>query len=194
MAKGAFFPRNFWDSSIKDELWELPAGHFRVFLHLAYGPTAHLSGLYRISVGAIAEDTGLEPDEVRNAIDTLADIGWCDVEYPLVWIRGAGNILDKLGTTGIEKNPAWVKSTRRHLDDLPPSNRLVELFRRYHGLLREAGGEAPPEAPREAGGEPSSSSCSSSSPYSSFQGAQRTPAPKFREQDENGLDIEEVVS
>lgn len=159
MAKGTLFPRNFWDSPIKDELRQLPAVHLWVFLHLAYGPTAHLSGLYRISIGAIAEETGFEPDEVRKALDDLADLGWCEVEYPLVWIRGAGNINDKLGTTDVRRNAAWVTATSRHLSDLPQNNRLVEAFRRYHGILgeplREVGGEAPPQPRREGGGDAS---------------------------------------
>ena len=177
MAKGAFFPRNFWDSPIKDELRHLPAGHLWVFLHLAYGPSAHLSGLYRISVGAIAEDIGMEPDEVRAVIDDLARIGWCDVEYPLVWIRGAGNILDKLGTTDVRKNAAWVTATHRHLLDLPQTNRLVDAFRRYHGVFVDpppgAGGEPPPQARREVGGEVSSSSFSFSPAHTPSQTPRR---------------------
>lgn len=196
MAKGTLFPRNFWDSPIKDELRYLPAGHLWVFLHLAYGPTAHLSGLYRISVGAIAEDTGLEPDEARKALDDLADLGWVEVEYPLIWIRGAGNILDKLGTTDVRKNAAWVTATNRHLNDLPQSNRLVEAFRRYHGILgeppREAGGEPPPQAHGEVGGDASFTPCSLSPRYSSSQTPRTPAAPKIR-QDGHGLGIDREV-
>ncbi|MBK5965237.1 hypothetical protein CCR95_14350, partial [Thiocystis minor] len=120
-------------------MWRLPSGHLRVFLHLAYGPTAHLSGIYRISVPAIAEDVEMEPDEVRLALRDLEKIGWCDVEYPLIWIRGIGNILDKLGTTRLTKNRAWVTSTDRHLSDLPEGHRLVSAFRDFHGLPSDAG-------------------------------------------------------
>lgn len=134
MAKGAHFPKKFWDSPIKDNLWRLPPGHLRVYLHLAFGPTAAVSGIYRISVGAIAEDTGLDPDEVRAAINDLSDLGWCEFEHPLIWIRGTGNILDKLGTTDVRRNQKWVAATLSHLDDLPAHNPLVSAFRRHHEL------------------------------------------------------------
>ncbi len=197
MAKGAHFPRAFWDSSLKTELWRFPQGHLRVFLHLAYGPSAHLSGIYRISVPAIAEDVDMDPEDVRLALRDLQAIGWCDVEYPLIWIRGTGNILDKLGTTGLAMNKAWVTSTARHLSDLPESNRLVGAFRGFHDLPGVPGGEAPPLPHGVPGGVPSSSSCPSPSPSSSTEGvvsSYRGGSPKFREQDEHGLDIREEAA
>ncbi|MCK7581721.1 MAG: hypothetical protein MZV65_42955 [Chromatiales bacterium] len=72
---------------------------------------------------------------MRKALDDLADLGWVEVEYPLIWIRGAGNILDKLGTTDVRKNAARVTATHRHLNDLPQSSRIVDAFRRYHGIF-----------------------------------------------------------
>ena len=134
MSKGSFFPVKFWDSPIWETLKTLRDEHLRVYLLLVHGPTSEVSSIYRVSVAQIAEDAGLDPDTVRQVIAELCDTGWCEYEHPVLWIVGAGNINDKLGTKDFRGNASWLRATEKHLDSLPP-NRLVDAFRRHHGLV-----------------------------------------------------------
>jgi hypothetical protein len=133
MRKGSYFAASFWDSPIWQTLKGLPGDHLRVYLHLAHGPNSEISGLYRISVGQIAEDTDLDPDQVRSIVDDLVNVGWCDFEPPIIWIRGAGNICDQLGTRDFRRNASWITATERHVERLP-LNRVVRAFCEFHRI------------------------------------------------------------
>lgn len=134
MAKDTRFPRRFWDDPISVELQRLGADHLWVFLHLSTGPISHVTGLMRISVAQIGEDTGIDTDRVRVVLDDLANLGWCEIELPYLWIRGIGNINDKLGSLDFRRNIKWKMMTLSYLDSLPQGG-IVERFRRYHGLI-----------------------------------------------------------
>lgn len=147
MRRSSKFPTAFWDSPIWQTLKGLSADHLRVYLHLVHGPHAEVSGIYRLTPGMIADDIGSDPESVSNILGELADIGWCDWEPPVVWIRGTGNVLDQLETSDLHRNERWVKATRSHLAALPPGNRLVRAFRAHHALDAEEG-----EEPEDKGG------------------------------------------
>jgi hypothetical protein len=136
---------SFWDSPIWQTLRHLPADHLRVYLHLVHGPAGDITGIYRISVGQIAEDTDVDVDQVRLVIDDLADTGWCDYEHPVVWIVGHGCVIDQLGTADWTANPKWLTAATRHLDALP-NLPIVDRFRRRWSLPPAAPATPPPHS------------------------------------------------
>jgi hypothetical protein len=131
MRKGSMFSTKFWDSDLHADLPNCPPGCIWVALHLMHGPGAEVSSIYRISIGQMAEDCHLTADEVRACLTKLVATGWCEYAHPIVWVRGYGNINDKLGTSDFRANPSWVKATQKHLEALP-SNPVVERFRAYY--------------------------------------------------------------
>ena len=140
MRKGSMFSIKFWDSDLRAALLECRPACIWVAFHLIHGPTAEVSSIYRVSIGQIAEDTGLSQDEVRACIAELCAADWCEYHHPVIWIRGHGNINDKLGTRDFRQNDSWVRATQKHLDAMPDSP-LVERFRAYHWPSPLPGGE-----------------------------------------------------
>lgn len=142
MRKFSMFRSTFWDSPIWLSLKKLPVDHLRVFLHLVHGPNCDITGIYRLSVGAIVDDTDVEPDMVRSIIETLANIGWCEFEPPVLWIFGHGNVVDQLGKEDWTANAKWKTAALRQLDALPTLP-IVDRFRRRWALptaLPDGGG------------------------------------------------------
>jgi hypothetical protein len=133
MRKFSMWRTSFWDSAIWSTLRHLPAEHIRVYLHLVHGPTGDITGIYRISIGAIADDTDIDADHARAIIGDLADTGWCDYEHPVIWIIGHGNVVDQLGKEDWTSNPKWRTAAIRQLDALP-NLAIVDRFRRRWGL------------------------------------------------------------
>lgn len=144
---------SFWDSPIWETLCTLPAEHLRVFLHLVHGPNSHITGIYRLSIGAIADDAVIEPDLVRRIVDDLADTGWCEYEHPIIWIVGEGNVVDQLGKADWTSNPKWLTAAQRHVEALP-NLPIVDRFRRKWDLpatLPDAGRHKDKAAPYRKG-------------------------------------------
>ena len=144
MRKVSVFRPSFWDSPIWQTLRELPREYLAVYLHLVHGPNSEVSGIYRISAGQIAEDCRIDTDQVEAIINDLANTGWCEYERPILWIRGAGNICDMLGSQDWRDNDRWLRHTVRHLSGLPDCA-VVRRFR-WHWRLRDV---SAPESPLE---------------------------------------------
>lgn len=129
MRKFSMWRSTFWDAPIWHTLRTLSAEHLKVYLHLVHGPAGDITGIYRVSVGAIADDTDVEPDQVRAIIGELASTGWCEYEHPVVWIIGHGNVVDQLGKDDWTQNPKWRTAAIRQLEALP-NLPIVDRFRR----------------------------------------------------------------
>jgi len=142
MRRFSLWRQSFWDAPIWLTLRNLPAEHLRVYLHLVHGPSADITGIYRLSVGQIADDTGVDADRVRTAIEEMANTGWCEYEPPIIWIVGHGNVTDQLGKSDWTSNPKWQTAAQRHLDALPALP-IVDRFRRRWSLPPAAAATPP---------------------------------------------------
>jgi hypothetical protein len=120
MRKGSYFAASFWDSPIwqtlKGSAREITCGSICI---LRMVRTRKFPGSTGSRSDMIAEDIGLDPESSARIVDDLVNIGWCDFEPPIIWIRGAGNICDQLGTRDFRRNERWLTATEKHVERLP---------------------------------------------------------------------------
>jgi hypothetical protein len=94
-----------------------------VFFYLCTNPQAKICGLYKISVGTIADDTKLDRDAVREALAGLEELGVAYYDHQLVFVKNYAKYqhAEKLG--------GWNKHLIKAYEDLyKPGNKAAEAF------------------------------------------------------------------
>lgn len=97
-----------------------------LFLYLITNPHTHVSGIYYLSRGTIAHETGLTAKAVNTLSDTLSSAGFCgfDAESEVVWVKK----MMKYQGRG-EKN---VRSAAHHIvEDLHHSTLIADFLDAY---------------------------------------------------------------
>lgn len=90
-----------------------------VYIHLLVGEVAgQVPGLVRVGVLGLAEETGLEPADIRSALGELADHGLVEVDEATRVIRLPGVPGDH---SRLAANPKTVTGWVRAMEDLPTS-------------------------------------------------------------------------
>jgi len=144
-------PSIFFETLLHD-LDRLSPQHVYVALYLLGGRGTHITGIYMLSVAMVAEALRLDADLVRSIVFDLANLGWCEYEPPVIWIRGLGNYRDQLGR-GFRNDPSALVMTLRHLErELPTDNPLVLSFRAEFEITGITSDQASAKHPRTAKG------------------------------------------
>ena len=192
MRKDHYLPPAKWTRQFRQAL-RLSDVHLKVYAYLESAPESHPTGIYFITLAAIAEMTGEERETVAGIVDDLERIGlamW-DAAASVVWVPcvcGEQYRWTNRPRRKTEEDYRLIEA-RKHLDDLPPS-RLVNLFRQAWPIFTpgEAPTQAPTQAPTEAPYQGANTTPCTASPSQSSKSAR--PAPKFPPLDEAGLDVE----
>lgn len=116
--------------------------HFAVYAYLEGGLESHRTGIYFVTVSAVAEMTNTTRDDVRKIMEELESVGlinW-DSEFDVVWIPCvcAEQFRWRHGTGSAKDNKA--KEAVKHVAKLPKS-RLVDLFLANWPVFREGAWE-----------------------------------------------------
>ncbi|NCA91206.1 MAG: hypothetical protein EOM92_20600 [Gammaproteobacteria bacterium] len=189
MRKEHFTPPAKWTREFRQAL-RLSDAHLKVYTYLESAPESHPTGIYFITLAAIAEMTGEERVTVAKIVDDLERCGlvmW-DAVASVVWVPCVCGEQYRWTHRPQRKTGEDYRliEARKHLDDLPPS-RLVNLFRQAWPIF----GEAPTQAPSQG---------ATQAPYQGantiylFPDPPPPPTPgraaNFPPLDENGLDME----
>ena len=188
MRKEHFTPPAKWTREFRQAL-RLSDAHLKVYTYLESAPESHPTGIYFITLAAIAEMTGEERVTVAKIADDLERCGlvmW-DAVASVVWVPCVCGEQYRWTHRPQRKTGEDYRliEARKHLDDLPPS-RLVNLFRQAWPIFTP--GEAPTQAPTQAPYQGANTTPCTASPSQSSKSAR--PAPKFPPLDEAGLDVE----
>jgi hypothetical protein len=166
--------------------------HLKVYAYLESAPESHPTGIYFVTLAAIAEMTGEERDTVVKIVDDLERIGlvmW-DAAASVVWVPCVCGEQYRWTNRPQRKTAEDYRliEARKHLDNLPPS-RLVNLFRQAWPIFTQ--GEAPTQAPSQGATQApyqgANTTPCTTSPSQSSKTAR--PAPKFPPLDEHGRDM-----
>jgi len=133
MRKTASFPPRYWTSTLARSVIGLGHQYQSVITYLVTGPYSHVSGIYGLQVYQMADDLQLDPDEARHIVATLANLGWCTFEPPVIWIHGFGCQADQLARD-FRQNTSDLIATLRHIESLPEDNGAVIAWRAAHDL------------------------------------------------------------
>ena len=189
MRKEHFTPPAKWTREFRQAL-RLSDAHLKVYTYLESAPESHPTGIYFITLAAIAEMTGEERVTVAKIVDDLERCGlvmW-DAVASVVWVPCVCGEQYRWTHRPQRKTGEDYRliEARKHLDDLPPS-RLVNLFRQAWPIF----GEAPTQAPSQG---------ATQAPYHGantiylFPDPPPPPTPgraaNFPPLDEHGLDME----
>ena len=190
MRKEHFTPPAKWTREFRQAL-RLSDAHLKVYTYLESAPESHPTGIYFITLAAIAEMTGEERVTVAKIVDDLERCGlvmW-DAVASVVWVPCVCGEQYRWTHRPQRKTGEDYRliEARKHLDDLPPS-RLVNLFRQAWPIFGEAPTQGATQAPTEAPYQGANTTPCTASPSQSSKSAR--PAPKFPPLDEAGLDVE----
>jgi len=193
MRKDHYLPPAKWTRQFRQAL-RLSDVHLKVYAYLESAPESHPTGIYFITLAAIAEMTGEERETVAGIVDDLERIGlvmW-DSVASVVWVPcvcGEQYRWTNRPRRKTEEDYRLIEA-RKHLDDLPPS-RLVNLFRQAWPIFTPGEGatQGATQAPTQAPYQGANTTPCTASPSQSSKSAR--PAPKFAPLDEAGLDVED---
>jgi len=118
-------------TQVKADLWQDPefedlaAGARLLWLNLLTTPTRNTAGLYHMSIGRMAFETGLDKETVKDSLAALAKLEWIlwDEQASLVWVRNF-----------VKRQPCGPMLIPKLLKDLDGigSHPFVEAFREYY--------------------------------------------------------------
>ncbi len=188
MRKEHYFPPAKWTREFRQAL-RLSDVHFKVYLYLESAPESHATGIYFITLGAVAEVLREERETVAKIVfdlERLNLIFW-DAEASVVWVPCVCQEQFRWSTRANRDRARDFRLTeaRRHLDNLPNS-RLVDLFR--HRWPAFSQGEGATQGATQG-------ALPVTTPSYSYLGtklgglANRAGKMEFPAQDENGLDL-----
>ena len=171
----------------------LSDAHLKVYAYMESAPESHPTGIYFITLAAVAEMTGEERDTVAKIVDDLERTGLVmfDSVASVIWVPCVCAEQYRWSQRPTRKHDDFrLIEARKHLDNLPPS-RLVALFRQAWPIfdVREGATEGAIQAPTQAPYQGANTSyCIPDAPLTTHPTA---PTAKFPPLDENGLDIRE---
>lgn len=194
MRKDHFVPPAKWTREFRQAL-KLSDAHFKVYSYLEGGLESHRTGIYFVTLSAVAEMVYQSRDTVATIMEDLEREGlilWdqaCDVVFVPCVCEEQFRWSDK---TRRREDDFRVVEARRHLRDLPRSH-LVEVFLSRFPVFAD-----PSEKPLAKGlGKGHAKGLGKGqlpvTCYPEGKGANPPGAagPSFRPQDENGLDVDE---
>jgi hypothetical protein len=154
MRKEHLQPPAKWTREFRQAL-RLSDAHFKVYSYLESAPESHPTGLYFITLSAIAEMTGEDREAVAQIVDDLERIGlvmW-DAVASVAWLPCVCAEQYRWSNRPQRKPEEDYRliEARKHLESLPPS-RLVALFRQSWPIFDRPEGatQAPRQAPTQA--------------------------------------------
>lgn len=186
MRKDHFSHPAKWTREFRQAL-RLSDAHLKVYAYLESAPESHPTGLYFVTLAAVAEMTGEDREAVARIVDDLERIGlvfWDDVAS-VIWVPCVCAEQYRWTNRPQRKTQEDYRliEARRHLDSLPPS-RLVSLFNQAWPIFASEGAtQAPTQAPYQGA---NTTTCTAS-PSSSSKTS--PPAAKFPPIDDNGVDV-----
>ena len=79
----------FWTGQTGVRMRKQPIETRAVAFYLATAPTSHMTGLYYITIGTIADDLGIATKRVVKALEWLSSDGYCywDDAHSVIWVR-----------------------------------------------------------------------------------------------------------
>lgn len=189
MRKDHFTPPAKWTREFRQAL-RLSDAHLKVYAYLESAPESHPTGLYFITLAAVAEMTGEDRETVARIVDDLERIGlvFWDAMASVIWVPCVCAEQYRWTNRPQRKTQEDYRlvEARRHLDSLPPSH-LVLLFNQAWPIFASEGAtQAPTQAPYQ-GANTNTTTCTASP--SSFSKPSPPPA-KFPPIDANGFDVE----
>ncbi len=192
MRKEHFHAPVKWTREFRQAL-RLSDAHLKVYAYLESAPESHPTGIYFITLAAVAEMTGEARETVAKIVDDLERTGlvlW-DAVASVIWVPCVCAEQYRWRQRPTRKQDDFrLIEARKHLDNLPPS-RLVALFRQAWPIfdVREGATEGAIQAPTQAPYQGANTSYCIPDP--SLTSSQTTSRPNFPPLDENGLDIRE---
>jgi hypothetical protein len=192
MRKEHFHPPAKWTREFRQAL-RLSDAHLKVYAYLESAPESHPTGIYFVTLAAVAEMTGEDRETVAKIVDDLERTGLVmfDSVASVIWVPCV--CAEQYRWTRRPSRKATedyrLIDARRHLDNLPPS-RLVSLFRQAWPIFdaREGATQGATQAPTQAPTQGANTIYLLPDPPLTTPPAAR-PA-KFPPIDENGLDVE----
>lgn len=128
----------FWIGPTGREIRKLGTIPQLVAVYLLTSPHANLIGLYHLPILYIAADTGIETQDLKNALISLETIGFCqnDFEMEMVWVveMARYQCLDE-GQYALKPADNRVKAIRKEYASLPKSGLLLSFSEKYSEIL-----------------------------------------------------------
>ncbi|SDX70369.1 hypothetical protein SAMN05421644_11028 [Allochromatium warmingii] len=203
MRKDHYSPPAKWTREFRGAL-KLSDAHFKVYSYLENALESHATGIYFITLSAIAEMVCDERDFVARIMEELESAGlilW-DAKADVVYVPCVcGEQFRWSGRAGKDPEKDFrVTDGRRHIQSLPTSY-LIELFLSRWPIFKTDEGayqgayQAPSQgayqgatqAPYQA---PTTTTFSTSKILDPSQTPPTPDAPKFRPLDDDGIDID----
>lgn len=128
MRKDHFSPPSKWTKEFRQAL-KMGHLHFAVYAYLEGAPESHRTGIYFITLSAIAEMVVADRDLAEQAMDDLERVGlihW-DRDHDVVWVPCVCAEQYRWKTSEKSKKDNGTMEGRKHIASLPRS-RLVGLF------------------------------------------------------------------
>jgi len=99
-------------------------------LYLISAPTSHALGLYYLPLQFLAHETGLKDERVRESIEKLRLIGFCDYDYDNEFVFVVNMARFQIGEELElkDKQVVWVWKEMEKLRGRPFFERFVELY------------------------------------------------------------------
>lgn len=187
MRKDHYQPPAKWTREFRQAL-RLSDAHLKVYLYLESAPESHATGIYFVTLGAVAEMLSEERETVAKIVDDLERIGlvmW-DSAASVVWVPCVCAEQYRWTNRPNRKHEHDYRliEARRHLNSLPTS-RLVALFLQAWPIFGT--GEGAYQGATQAPHQGANTSPCSASPSQSSKTARS--AAKFPPLDEAGLDM-----
>ena len=194
MRKDHFSPPAKWTREFRQAL-KLSDAHFKVYAYLEGGLESHSTGIYFVTLSAIAEMVHEDRDFVARIMEELERAGlilW-DSQADVVYVPCVcAEQFRWSGRKGKDPEKDFrVKDGRGHIQALPRCA-LVELFlARWPIFTPEEGAyQGATQAPYQA---PTTTTFPASKILDPSQTPPTPDAPKFRPLDDDGIDIDEVT-
>lgn len=120
-----------------------------VGMYLMTAPTANMLGLYYLTIGTIAHETGLGFEGASKGLQSAIEAGFCsyDEESEVVWVFEMASY--QVGEA-LKENDLRVKGVQNEYDALPENPYLAQFFDKYAAAFHMASkrnDESPLQAP-----------------------------------------------
>ena len=133
----------FWTGQTAVRMRKQPNETRVVAFYLVTAPTSHVTGLYTITIGTIADDLGITAGRVVKALQWLSNDGYCrwDDDNSVIWVRQMAR--HQIGVS-LEARDCRVTAILAHLREYQHSPLVHEFVRHYwHAFhFAEAAGAA----------------------------------------------------
>ena len=172
MRSDHYLPPAKWTREFRQAL-RLSDAHLKVYAYLESAPESHATGIYFVTLGAVAEMLREERETVAKIVDDLERVNllFWDAEASVVWVPCVcGEQFRWTNRAGRDRSRDFrLTEARRHLDNLPPSP-LADLFRHRWPIFGE-------EAPTQGAYQGAYQGATQGAYQGATQGATQAPLP-----------------